>query len=379
MHQVLFWIPFKFFGLAPHGVPIYGFGTMLFLAFIVCIWLAGRLAMREGISKDRVADLALWVFVGGIIGARIVFMIQYKVPWQHFFRIWEGGIVFYGSAIGGWVGYGLGWWFMRKKYRIPTWRLADAIAPVVCVGLMLGRIGCFLNGCCYGHVCTDCGARGMQFPVMTSPARELVVNQGYQTLAGFALDEAVQAMQSPAVPLVGAVEPDSPAAHAGLQRGDVITKVNEQTINSTHQLVNVLQTDWPRGEQKVALTVMRHGAAAELPPFTPRTLALHPTQIYESISMFLIFLLLLAFYPYRRHYGQVFVLLMLCYAVHRFFNETLRNDTDPVWMNLTLSQVGSLAVFAGGIGLELFLRQYSERVAPAAPATPGDKAAKANA
>jgi prolipoprotein diacylglyceryltransferase len=186
-------------------------------------------------------------------------------------------------------------------------------------------------------------------------------------------------MQSPAVPLVGAVESDSPAAHAGLQRGDVITKVNEQTINSTHQLVNVLQTDWPRGEQKVALTVMRRGAVAELPPFTPRTLALHPTQIYESISMFLIFLLLLAFYPYRRHYGQVFVLLMLCYAVHRFFNETLRNDTDPVWMNLTLSQVGSLAVFAGGIGLELFLRQYSERVAPAAPATPGDKAAKANA
>ena len=190
MHQVLFWIPFTFFGLLPNGIPIFGYGTMLFLAFIICIWLAGRLAAREGISKDRVANLALWVFLGGIVGARIVFMIQYKVPWQHFFRIWEGGIVFYGSAIGGWVGYGLGWWFMRKKYRIPTWRLADAVAPVVCIGLTLGRIGCFLNGCCYGHVCTDCGVRGMAFPVLTSPARELVVNHGYQTLAGFALDNS---------------------------------------------------------------------------------------------------------------------------------------------------------------------------------------------
>ena len=105
------------------------------------------------------------------------------------------------------------------------------------------------------------------------------------------------------------------------------------------------------GEAKLTLTVRHHGDKneTELPPFTPRTLPLHPTQLYESISMLLIFFVLMAFYPYRRHYGQVFVLLMLCYAVHRFFNETLRNDTDPVLFNLTLSQVVSLAVFAGGI------------------------------
>ncbi len=318
------------------------------------------------------------MFLGGIVGARIVFMIQYKVPWQHFFRIWEGGIVFYGSAIGGWVGYGLGWWFMRKKYRIPTWRLADAVAPVVCIGLTLGRIGCFLNGCCYGHVCTDCGVRGMAFPVLTSPARELVVNHGYQTLAGFALDDSARIINQP---LVGAIEPNSPAAHAGLKRDDVITKINDQPVTSTGQVYGVFQSDWPRGEAKLTLTVRHHGDKneTELPPFTPRTLPLHPTQLYESISMLLIFFVLMAFYPYRRHYGQVFVLLMLCYAVHRFFNETLRNDTDPVLFNLTLSQVVSLAVFAGGIALELFLRKFSSRVAKDPPPAPSEKTAKADA
>src|SRR5438309_1004562 len=104
MHQVLFRIPIQT-GFFPNGVPIFGFGVMLFCAFLFCTWLFGRRAEQEGIAKERVQDLAIWIFVSGIVGARIVYMIQYQVPLRDLFSIWQGGIVFYGSAIGGWVGY----------------------------------------------------------------------------------------------------------------------------------------------------------------------------------------------------------------------------------------------------------------------------------
>jgi hypothetical protein len=61
-------------GWFPDGVPIYGFGMMLFLAFILCTWLGGRRGEREGISKETTQDLAIWIFGGGLIGARLTFL-----------------------------------------------------------------------------------------------------------------------------------------------------------------------------------------------------------------------------------------------------------------------------------------------------------------
>jgi phosphatidylglycerol:prolipoprotein diacylglycerol transferase len=355
MMQVLFWIPIKT-GLTPNGIPIYGFGTMLFLAFVASMWVAVRRANKEGVSQDRLFDLAIWVFVAGIIGARIVFMIQYEVPLRDWYKFWQGGIVFYGSAIGGWIGYALAWFLSFKKYRISTMKLADIVAPAVCIGLMVGRIGCFMNGCCYGHICTD---YGLAYPLMTAPSRDLVVNQGYQTAAGFTLDESSYAMMDAGPAIVGAVEPGSAAAEAGLRSGDIIKKVNNEPIDNVHQLRRLFLDNWPRGKTEVAMDVIRGSATIAIAPFTPRSLRLHPTQIYESISMALLFFLILAFLPYRKRYGEAFVVLMLGYAVHRFFNETLRDDTAPVFMNLTLSQVGSLGVFAAGIGLETYLRLFT--------------------
>src|SRR5262245_45751253 len=328
MCQVLFSIPLKFW-IFPNGIPIYGFGMMLFLAFVCCTWVVARLAKREGFDKDRIYDMAFWIFLCGIVGARIVFMIQYDVPAKDFYKIWEGGIVFYGSAIGGWIGYALYRLFTRGKYQISTWKLADVVAPTVCIGLAIGRIGCLLNGCCYGHICTDC--KWPQFPTMTAPSRELVVEKGFQTTAGFSTESVPLGP-----PVVAAVEPHSPAMAAGLKVGDVITAIkimdNIEPVNSVRTLEIMFSPRfWPRGQSGVTLTVQRGNTSVTLPPFTPRTLPLHPTQLYETISMGLLFFLLLAYFPYRRFYGEVFVLLMLGYSVHRFLNESLRNDTDPVF------------------------------------------------
>src|SRR5260370_13299864 len=141
-------LPFVLQWLSPvtEAIPIYGYGAMLFLAFVFCVLLAARLGLREGIEPKHVQDLAIWIFIFGIIGARVTHMIQFKEPLWKFFMIWEGGLVFYGGAIGGAVGYFLAYFLVLRKYHISSWKMADVIAPCAALGLALGRVGCLLNG-----------------------------------------------------------------------------------------------------------------------------------------------------------------------------------------------------------------------------------------
>ena len=156
MQQVLFHIPIHT-AWTPDGIPIYGYGMMLFLAFIACTWLAGRLARREGIAVEHVQDLAIYLFIGGIVGSRVWFFVEEaasgrSADWHQFFKIWEGGLVFYGGMIGGAVAFVIAYYTIIKKHHLSTLKLADVIAPCAALGLCLGRIGCLLNGCCYGEV-----------------------------------------------------------------------------------------------------------------------------------------------------------------------------------------------------------------------------------
>src|SRR5262245_57086476 len=96
MWQVLWKIPIG------DGLPIYGFGMMLFLAFLCCTWLAARRAELEGVRKEVVQDLAIWLFIGGLLGARITYLLL-EQPWAGLWnfivqlsRIWDGGIDLYG-------------------------------------------------------------------------------------------------------------------------------------------------------------------------------------------------------------------------------------------------------------------------------------------
>ncbi len=387
MRQVLFHIPVP---NLPDGIPIYGYGMMLFVAFVACTLLAGWRAQKEGIAKQHLQDMAIWMFVCGILGARITFMIQYHDQfdslWQ-FFRIWDGGLVFYGSAIGGVIGYFLAYYFVLRKYHISTWKMADIIAPCAALGLCLGRFGCFLNGCCYGNVAAqDCPK--VHFP-LSSPARYDLTRQGLQTAAGFTT-------VGDGVPVVvQRVEPGSPAWAAGLRDGDTILKADDREMKirvlvregdkihpytfgdvetylrskesyeqDGHHVVReifdpltaYLVDNWPRGKIDLALTVRHKGGKEEvLPAFEPETLGLHPTQLYESISMALLFLVLMAYYPFKGRNGEVMVLFMLGYAVHRFLNEILRKDTDPVAFGMTLSQNGSIVVFLGALVMAWWL------------------------
>jgi phosphatidylglycerol:prolipoprotein diacylglycerol transferase len=339
-----------------HGIPIYGFGMMLFLAFILCTWLAGRRAEREGIAREHIQDLAIWVFIGGLIGARVTFL-YHQNPKMSFgelldqiYRIWDGGIVLYGSVIGALAGYLVAYVFFFRKAHLSTLKLADVVAPSVAIGLCLGRMGCFLNGCCYGQVaCTACPVYAVHFP-LSAPAREGLVMDGYQTAAGFTLARS----QPNDGARVGEVDPGSAAYAAGLRPGDVIVAVNGRDVAAWDDLARDLGgNEWPRGQSALSLKVVHEGQTQPVPleKFAPRTLGLHPTQLYEVVSMFLLFLLLTAYYPFRRHDGQVMALLMMGYAVHRYLNELLRNDPRPVGFE----RYSSIVLLAAGLVLWVYL------------------------
>ena len=159
MQQILFRVP----GL---NLPLYGFGLMLTIALFASMYLTEWRARREGLGDVKVDVLAIWVLIGGLIGARAFFVIEYrhqlKSLWQ-IFEIWNGGIVFYGSIIGGAVGFEV----YRRLHPFPIRPMMDAIAPALALGIAFGRIGCFLNGCCYGDVCRLPWA--VTFPQKSSP------------------------------------------------------------------------------------------------------------------------------------------------------------------------------------------------------------------
>jgi len=362
--SVLKWISFT------DSIPIYGYGAMLFVAFVSCVLLAARLGLREGIDPRHIQDLAIWIFIFGIIGGRITFMIQDRnedFSLGKFVKIWEGGLVFYGGAIGGAVGYFVAYFVSLRKYHISSWKMADVIAPCAALGLALGRVGCLLNGCCYGNVaCADCPAVG--FP-LSAPPRYEMTRRGYQTDAGFTLDA-----KRPRT--VGAVEPDSAADRAGLHPDDVILQVNDKEVATNRDIDDYLHGKyWPRGKNDLLLLIHPSDPQEKEKEilFSPTTIGLHPTQVYESVSMVLLAFLLLAYYPFKRHDGSLMVIFMLAYSVHRFLNEMLRTDTDPVSIfgiqtHMTLSQNISILVLIAGILLGIVVWTRPQPKGPECPA-----------
>lgn len=146
MKQVLFRIP----GL---GVPVYSFGLMVALAVFAGLMLAVRRSRKEGLDPNVVYDMAGWLVAGGLVGARLFYVVEYwgeKVTTVGgVLRVWEGGIVLYGALIGAVVGL----LAFRAVRRFPVLATLDALAPSAALGVAVGRVGCFLNGCCYGKRC----------------------------------------------------------------------------------------------------------------------------------------------------------------------------------------------------------------------------------
>ncbi len=146
MHPIAFYIG---------SYPIHWYGVMMAVAFLAGLWTASRRGLREDIPAEKTLDVGLWLLIGSIIGARTLHVVTYwkeefaNQPITEIFMVQHGGLVYYGGLIGAALACIL---FARLK-KIPLWKLADVLAPSIALGYVFGRIGCLLNGCCFGRVC----------------------------------------------------------------------------------------------------------------------------------------------------------------------------------------------------------------------------------
>lgn len=129
---------------------------ILTISILYCFLLlfVTKRAKKMNLTVTHALDLAFVMMASGFLGARLVHVFYeapeyYALDWTRVFRFWEGGFVFYGGFLAAFFAC---WLFVHFK-KLPFFKWADFYAPVLALGYGLGRISCFLAGCCYGRVC----------------------------------------------------------------------------------------------------------------------------------------------------------------------------------------------------------------------------------
>jgi phosphatidylglycerol:prolipoprotein diacylglycerol transferase len=150
MYPILFTIP-KIGGFGPF--PIHTFGVIMVIAFASALWVMRRRAARFGVDPSKIMDAGFWALVSGVLGARIAFILQ-DLPYflshtEDLFTLQFQGLTSFGGLIFAVIALAI--W--SKREGIPIQRMFDIAAPAYAVGHIIGRIGCLMNGCCYGGVC----------------------------------------------------------------------------------------------------------------------------------------------------------------------------------------------------------------------------------
>lgn len=216
---------------------LYSYGLTLVIAFIAGSVLAGLRAKKENINPEIIFNLCFIAFIFGVIGSRLFYIIEnlayYARNPLEIIMLQKGGLSWFGGLI---LGSCSAFVYIKRK-KLSVYKILDLIAPYLALAQAIGRIGCFLNGCCFGKV----SRFGIYFPV--------------------------------------------------------------------------------------------HKAA------------LIPTQLYSSLALFLIFLVLKYFQDKPHKEGQIFFLYLLLYSIKRFVIEFWRADNPAVFFGLTLFQVLSIAIF----------------------------------
>jgi phosphatidylglycerol:prolipoprotein diacylglycerol transferase len=184
----------------PFGVPLYAYGFMLTVSVLVGRWLAIRLAERAGIDAKLADRCAVWTLLGAIVGARLLFVVTNLDQFDNVFEVfawWKGGVVAYGGFLGGLAGAIV----FCRMHGLSLLAWADCVAPSLCVGLAITRVGCFLGGCDFGRDWN--GPWAVRFPAGSPasvqqaqlgllpsgavPSLPVHPTQLYESLAGIAL------------------------------------------------------------------------------------------------------------------------------------------------------------------------------------------------
>ena len=317
MHPELFDIPFI-------HLTIRSFGLMMVIGFLMGFFLLGKLGRRISSNHQLITNLALYCLIAGVVGARVFYVVhhfsQMQRPLISMFAVWQGGLEFYGGvifAIPVIVIY-------SRHYKLPIRPCLDIVAIALMLGLSFGRIGCFLNGCCFGKPTElPCAVR---FP--------------YDSFAYFSQINANPARNRP--------EPRLKLPH------DEYSIYVDTTGKSYPKAYEELTA-----EQKFEVTKGKY-----------RSLHIHPTQLYSSANAAFLCLLLYLFWRISRRAagsgssrmlltrpGQTFALALILYGITRFLIEYLRDDNpfEYAWWALykggTVSQ--NLSIYLVILGMVL--------------------------
>jgi len=346
--------------LFPEGLPIRSYGLMMLLGCLSGLWLAVVRARNAGIASETIVSLAMHMFVCGILGARVFYVIEYwdaRIKQETFgqtikaaLSFTEGGLVVYGSLIGA-TGAFL---YFTRKHKLPTLALADLVAPSLLIGLAFGRVGCLLNGCCYGGV-SD-APYAITFPKESSPGKlsgPYAEQAGQGRFAGLRFGATPQESSV----TIASIAPDSPAKAAGLQPDMQVQAINEYVVETVAQAESLTVRAFLAGKplEIVDSSGLTHRVTIDSPP--DRSLPVQPTQIYSAVNAALLCWLLWAYFPWRTRDGQVVVLMLTLYPIARFLLEHIRVDESPVFgTGLSISQNLSLLIFVGAAALWVFTR-----------------------
>jgi phosphatidylglycerol:prolipoprotein diacylglycerol transferase len=149
-------------------LPLHSYGFMLAISFFLGILLASRRAPGRGLHPDVVFDTSLVIVFAAILGARGMYVLFHRNEmhgWMDALALWSGGLTMYGGVL---AAMAASWYYLRHR-KVRFLQMADIVAPSLALGLGLTRIGCFLNGCCYGKPTT--GPFGVHFPPDSFVAR----------------------------------------------------------------------------------------------------------------------------------------------------------------------------------------------------------------
>jgi phosphatidylglycerol:prolipoprotein diacylglycerol transferase len=281
----------------PH---ISSYPVMMLAGFFFGYLMARRRAGKMGLGGRHIDNITLILLVMGPLGGRIfsrLFYLPDATLWSAL-KFWEGGgLVFYGGFL-----FGVGSAALYSiVHRLSIIEVVDIFSPSVALGLAFGRIGCFMAGCCFGDLCVE-------------PSK----------LAG--VSDPGQRNQVQTAPM--------------LSGSSFPLRVRFPAKSEAHD---------------------QHLELGLLPVQAPRSLPVHPTQLYEAAAAFALCFWLNLRFKNRKFPGDVFCALGIGYAGVRFPLEFLRADNPSIYFGMTFSQVTSLVIALTCVLLWLSRRRRSAR------------------
>jgi phosphatidylglycerol:prolipoprotein diacylglycerol transferase len=332
MRPELFHIPGLDFAINSYGV-------ILIAGFLLALEVGKYLARRVGHDPEIYVNAGIVALVAGVVGARLSHVIenwpQYSDAadglWGNFVEavnLRSGGLTFYGGLILAFpvtIAYGL-------LMKVPIRRGMDVVAPCVMIGLGIGRIGCFMNGCCYGATCDSHFPLAVTYPYGTTPYIEQHA------------DGAKDAPPELKVPAGAFGERTRLVTREELRKGAIEQRTRTEA--------GKIETS------RIALPDDARAAAGD-----ERSLPTHPSQLYSTFTALLIAAICISYFSLKPAPGRVMALMLMLEGPTRFILEMLRSEpvVGAPGLNWSYSMYIGVILFAAGVVMWFAMGYWNER------------------